>query len=92
MPTAPALALNRHGETAGTAAALLGATQFGVAGLVGPVFGVLGVSAVTMAAVITGALALTLAVYLLVVQPWRLDPMEHETIALNRRRPCSTHV
>jgi DHA1 family bicyclomycin/chloramphenicol resistance-like MFS transporter len=80
QPNAPALALNRHGETAGTAAALLGATQFGVAGLVGPVFGVLGVSAVTMAAIITGALALTLAVYLLVVQPWRLDPMDHETI------------
>ena len=30
MPNAPALALSRHGEAAGTAAALLGAVQFGV--------------------------------------------------------------
>jgi DHA1 family bicyclomycin/chloramphenicol resistance-like MFS transporter len=76
---------------------LLGATQFGVAGLVGPVFGVLGVSAVTMAAVITGALALSLTVYLLVVQPWRLDPMDHETVPVARAPthrepwPNSTH-
>ena len=80
LPNSPALAFNRHGETAGTAAALLGAAQFGVAGLVGPVFGVLGVSAVSMAAVIAGALALTLVVYLLVVQPWRLEPMSPEAV------------
>ncbi|WP_174530389.1 multidrug effflux MFS transporter, partial [Micromonospora maritima] len=30
MPNAPALALSRHGEAAGTASALLGAVQFGV--------------------------------------------------------------
>ena len=30
LPNAPALALSRHGEAAGTAAALLGAVQFGV--------------------------------------------------------------
>jgi DHA1 family bicyclomycin/chloramphenicol resistance-like MFS transporter len=75
LPNSPALALNRHGDTAGTAAALLGASQFGVAGLVGPVYGVLGVGAVSMAAVIAGGLALTLTVYLLVVQPWRLEPI-----------------
>ena len=78
LPNSPALALTRHGETAGTAAALLGATQFGVAGLIGPVFGVLGLTAVAMAAVIAGCLALALAVYLLVVRPWRLEPMDSE--------------
>ena len=76
LPNSPALALSRHGETAGTAAALLGATQFGVAALIGPVYGVLGLSAVTMAMVIAGCLGLTLAVYGLVVQPWRLEPTD----------------
>ena len=33
FPNAPAIALNRHGEAAGTAAALLGAAQFLVGGL-----------------------------------------------------------
>ncbi len=80
LPNAPALALNGHGDTAGTAAALLGAAQFGVAGLVGPVYGLLGLSAVTMAAVIAGGLTLTLAVYLLVVRPWRLAPMAPEAL------------
>jgi DHA1 family bicyclomycin/chloramphenicol resistance-like MFS transporter len=80
LPNSPALALNRHGDTAGTAAALLGASQFGVAGLVGPVYGVLGVGAVSMAAVIAGGLALTLTVYLLVVQPWRLEPITSHAV------------
>ena len=75
LPNAPALALNRHGESAGTAAALLGAAQFGVAGLVGPVFSALGVSAVSMAGIIAGGLALTLVVYVAVVQPWKLEPI-----------------
>lgn len=78
LPNSPALALNGHGDTAGTAAALLGATQFGVAGLVGPIYGVLGLSALTMAAVIAAGLALTLAIYLSVVQPWRLRPAAPE--------------
>lgn len=73
LPVSPALALSRHGTTAGSAAALLGATQFGVAGLVGPTYGLLGVSAVSMGEVIAGGLALTLVVYLLVVRPWRLE-------------------
>ncbi|MHA3702662.1 multidrug effflux MFS transporter [Jatrophihabitans sp. YIM 134969] len=75
LPNAPALALNGKGESAGTAAALLGAAQFGVAGLVGPVFGAVGVTATTMGLVITGGLALTLAVYIGVVRPWRLAPL-----------------
>lgn len=41
MPNAPALALTRHGEAAGTAAALLGAVQFGIGGLIAPVVGLL---------------------------------------------------
>ena len=80
LPNSPALALNGHAETAGTAAALLGATQFGVAALIGPVFGLLGLTAVAMAAVIAGCLALSLAIYLLVVRPWQLEPMDPEVV------------
>ena len=42
MPNTPALALSRHGEAAGTAAAVLGCVQFGVGGIVAPVVGAFG--------------------------------------------------
>lgn len=52
LPNTPALALTRHGEAAGTAAALLGASQFVIGGAAAPVIGALGSgSAVPMAAV-----------------------------------------
>lgn len=41
FPNAPAIALNRHGESAGTAAALLGASQFMIGGAIAPLVGVL---------------------------------------------------
>jgi MFS transporter, DHA1 family, multidrug resistance protein len=42
MPNTPALAMTRHGESAGTAAALLGSVQFGVGALIAPVLGLFG--------------------------------------------------
>jgi DHA1 family bicyclomycin/chloramphenicol resistance-like MFS transporter len=52
FPNTQALALSRHGEAAGTAAAMLGAAQFVVGGLAAPVIGALGSgSAVPMALV-----------------------------------------
>ncbi|GGC54407.1 hypothetical protein GCM10011410_03470 [Hoyosella rhizosphaerae] len=64
LPNAPALALSRHGEAAGTAAALLGAAQFGLGALVAPVVGILGNTATAMALTMTtgsliGLIALT---------------------------------
>lgn len=57
FPNTPALALSRHGEAAGTAAALLGGAQFLVGGLAAPLVGVLGErSAVPMAAVMAGGM------------------------------------
>ena len=50
-PNASALALTRHGAIAGTAAAVIGATQSGVAGVVSPLSGLLGGDAVAMASV-----------------------------------------
>ncbi|AEF41026.1 multidrug effflux MFS transporter [Hoyosella subflava] len=60
LPNAPALALSRHGEAAGTAAALLGAAQFGLGALVAPVVGVLGNDARAMAITMTSGSVLAL--------------------------------
>jgi len=76
LPNAPAVALARHGETAGTAAALLGATQFGVGALISPVVGLLGNDAAAMGATIAGGLVLSLLVLTVVVRPWRLGDVE----------------
>jgi DHA1 family bicyclomycin/chloramphenicol resistance-like MFS transporter len=76
LPNAPAVALARHGETAGTAAALLGAVQFGTGALISPVVGVLGNDSVAMATVIAGGLLLSLLVLLVVVRPWQLADLE----------------
>ena len=54
---ATALALSRHGERAGTAAAFLGSLQSGLAGVVSPFVGFLGGDAVAMATVLTTVLA-----------------------------------
>jgi DHA1 family bicyclomycin/chloramphenicol resistance-like MFS transporter len=52
LPNTPALALTRHGEAAGTAAALLGASQFVIGGAAAPLIGAMGSdSAVPMALV-----------------------------------------
>ncbi|GAB3448150.1 multidrug effflux MFS transporter [Phycicoccus ginsengisoli] len=60
LPHTPALALTRHGEAAGTAAAMLGAAQFVIGGAAAPLIGLLGSgSAVPMALVmaVTASLA-----------------------------------
>ncbi|MDR7275467.1 multidrug effflux MFS transporter [Catenuloplanes atrovinosus] len=72
FPNAPALALSRHGEAAGTAAALLGAGQFGIGALAAPAVGVLGSNATAMAAVIAGSLAAATLVLFTLARPWRL--------------------
>jgi DHA1 family bicyclomycin/chloramphenicol resistance-like MFS transporter len=72
LPNAPALALARHGEAAGSAAALLGAVQFGVGASVAPLVGVLGNDAAAMGTVIVGALLVAIAVLVTVVRPWQL--------------------
>jgi DHA1 family bicyclomycin/chloramphenicol resistance-like MFS transporter len=60
LPNAPALALSRHGEAAGTAAALLGATQFGLGALIAPLVGVLGNDGPAMALTMTATSAIAL--------------------------------
>jgi MFS transporter, DHA1 family, multidrug resistance protein len=84
LPNAPALALSRHGEAAGTAAALLGAVQFGVGAVVSPVVGLLGNDAVAIGVVVVSALTLGIVVLVTVVRPWQLaapDPLDAPALA-----------
>ena len=78
LPNAPALALSRHGESAGSAAALLGAVQFGVGAAVSPVVGLLGNDAAAMGTVIVIALLLAITVLVTVVRPWELTDAPEE--------------
>lgn len=66
MPNVPALALSRHGEAAGTSAALLGATQFGVGAAIPPLVGALGNNGLAVAIVMAGGVALALGGLILV--------------------------
>ncbi|MEV4655437.1 multidrug effflux MFS transporter [Micromonospora sp. NPDC049301] len=67
LPNAPALAMSRHSEAAGTAAALLGAVQFGIGALSAPLAGLFGTGSVPMAIVIAGGMAAATLVMVLVV-------------------------
>lgn len=89
MPNAPTVALGRYGESAGTAAALLGAMQFGVGAAISPMVGVLGNDAVAMGAVIAGGLALSLLVLLVVVRPWQLPDTDPDSEAGITERPAA---
>lgn len=70
LPNAPALALSRYGAAAGSAAALLGAAQFGLGALVAPLVGLLGNDARAMALTMTAGSALAL-IALLAARPGR---------------------
>ena len=60
IPNAPAVALSRHPDAAGTAAALLGAGQFGLGAAVAPLVGVLGNDELALALVMTAGMVVAL--------------------------------
>lgn len=60
IPNAPAVALTRHPEAAGTAAAALGAAQFGLGAAVAPLVGVLGNDEIALALVMTVGMVIAL--------------------------------
>ncbi|ORM07333.1 multidrug effflux MFS transporter [Prescottella equi] len=69
MPNAPALALSRHGEAAGTAAAMVGFAQFGAAAVIAPIVGLLGNTSLAIAVAMTGSAVLALLALGTVVRP-----------------------
>lgn len=79
MPNAPALALARHGDSAGTAAALLGALQFGLGAATSPVVGLLGNDATAMGTAMFASVALAGLALVLVVRPWTLPDLREGT-------------
>jgi len=66
IPNAPAVALSRHPDAAGTAAALLGAAQFGLGAAIAPVVGVLGNDELALSIVMTCGVLIALAALLAV--------------------------
>ena len=69
IPNAPAVALSRHPDAAGTAAALLGAAQFGLGAAVAPLVGVLGNDELALSIVMTVGVLVALLALLAVGVP-----------------------
>jgi DHA1 family bicyclomycin/chloramphenicol resistance-like MFS transporter len=66
IPNAPAVALSRHHEASGTAAALLGAAQFSVGAVIAPVVGLMGNDEIALSVVMTAGVAIALLALLAV--------------------------
>jgi MFS transporter, DHA1 family, multidrug resistance protein len=71
MPCVQVLALDRHGRAAGTAASILGAANFGVAGFISPLVGLLSheITPTTMAIVMVGCAVVAVAALWAIVRP-----------------------
>ncbi|WP_460772407.1 multidrug effflux MFS transporter [Microbacterium sp. GXF7504] len=73
FPCVQVLALDRHGSAAGTAQSIIGATNFGVAGIISPLVGWLardaGITATTMASVMVGCSIIAVAALWAIVRP-----------------------
>lgn len=78
FPCVQVLALNGHGHEAGTAASLLGALNFGIAGIVSPIVGILGVgSATPMGFVMAICAVVSIAALWLIVRPRTVPALAH---------------
>lgn len=76
FPAVQVLALANHGSEAGTAASLLGAMNFGLAGLISPLIGLLGVgSAGPMAFVMLLAASVAIVALWVLVRPKSVPPL-----------------
>jgi len=76
FPAVQVLALAHHGSEAGTAASLLGALNFGLAGLISPLIGLLGVGSSTpMGAVMGIAIVVAILMLWIVVRPRTVPPL-----------------
>ncbi|MBX9718183.1 MAG: multidrug effflux MFS transporter [Microbacteriaceae bacterium] len=76
FPMVQALALANHGKEAGTAASLLGAMNFGLAGLLSPIVGLFGISsAVPMGAVMAATSVVSIASLWVIVRPRTVPPL-----------------
>ncbi|HWU45359.1 MAG TPA: multidrug effflux MFS transporter [Humibacter sp.] len=78
FPCVQVLALNGHAHEAGTAASLMGALNFGLAGLLSPIVGLLGVaSAAPMGIVMVGCSVVSVCALWVVVRPKTVPELVH---------------
>ena len=76
FPCTQVLALANHGSEAGTAASLLGALNFGLAGAISPIVGIFGISNAVPMGIIMGCTGtVSLIVLLTVVRPWTVPAL-----------------
>jgi DHA1 family bicyclomycin/chloramphenicol resistance-like MFS transporter len=85
IPNAPAVALTRHPEASGTAAALLGAAQFGLGAAVAPLVGLLGNDERALAVIMTTGTVVALLT-LLVITVHRIRPRRVQASADRQAR------
>jgi DHA1 family bicyclomycin/chloramphenicol resistance-like MFS transporter len=86
IPNTPAVALSRHPEAAGTAAAVLGATQFGLGAAIAPLVGVLGNDEFALALVMTVGMVIALFALALTLRtptPASKDPVSNDPVSKN---------
>jgi len=77
VPSLSVIALSRHRETAGTAAALLGAANFGLAGVTSPIVGTIGIDTAAPMGTVMGLIAVAAVLALVtLVRPWRQAAVE----------------
>jgi MFS transporter, DHA1 family, multidrug resistance protein len=77
FPSIQVLGLVHHGDEAGTAASLLGAVNFGLAGLLSPIVGLLGVATGTMGVVMTATAAVGITALWTLVRPRTVPAIGH---------------
>jgi DHA1 family bicyclomycin/chloramphenicol resistance-like MFS transporter len=76
FPCTQVLALAHHGSEAGTAASLLGALNFGLAGAISPIVGLFGIdSAVPMGTIMGCTAVISIIVLWSVVRPWTVPAL-----------------
>jgi len=78
FPLVQVIGLASHGKEAGTAASVLGALNFGVAGLISPIVGWLGIThAAPMAGVMASTAAVAIVLLWFVVRPRTVPALSH---------------
>ena len=82
--------MSRYGSTAGSAAALLGASQMGVAALAAPVVGLLGTDALAMSVTVAAAMLAGGCVLALTVGPRRLAELDAAAEAVDAAGTAET--
>lgn len=75
FPAVQVLGLANHAKEAGTAASLLGALNFGLAGVISPLVGLLGISATAMGSVMLGTAIVAVFSIWVIVRPRTVPPL-----------------